>query len=67
MNNLFYLNTHPNEEVQVPALLYRSLKALDDAGNRFLYYAPIYAYYEEMFTCIHDNDAERFDPTKTKA
>lgn len=67
MNNLFYLNTHPNEEVQVPALLYRSLKAFDDAGNRFLYYAPIYAYYEEMFTCIHDNDAERFDPTKNES
>ena len=64
INNLYYLNTHPNEEVQVPALLYRSLKAFEDANNRFLYYAPIYAYYKEMFTCIHDNDAERFDPTK---
>ncbi len=64
INNLYYLNTHPNEEMQVPALLYNSLKAFDDANNRFLYYAPIYAYYDEMFACADDDDAERLDPMK---
>lgn len=64
INNLYYLNAHPNEEVKIPALLYNSLKAFDDTNNRFLYYAPIYAYYDEMFGCVYDNDAARFDPTK---
>lgn len=66
MNNLHTLNAHPGEELEIPALLYRALKAFDDANNRFLYYAPIYAVYQEMFGCENDSDAEKLDPTKNE-
>ena len=66
MNNLHTLNAHPGEELEIPALLYRALKAFDDANNRFLYYAPIYAVYQEMFGCENDSDAEKLDPAKNE-
>lgn len=66
MNNLHSLNAHPGKELEIPALLYRALKAFDDANNRFLYYAPIYAVYQEMFGCENDSDAEKLDPAKNE-
>lgn len=62
--NLNYVNTHPNELIQVSALLYRSIKAFEDADNRFLYYAPVYETYSALFSQDFDEDASSCDITK---
>lgn len=62
--NLYYLNSHPNEEIQVPALLYRAIKTFEDNGSRFLYYAPVYEAYESLFSQNTDEDASLCDITK---
>lgn len=62
--NLYYLNTHPNEEIQVSPLLYRSIKAFEDSGSRFLCYAPVYEVYQSLFSQNSDEDAALCDITK---
>lgn len=59
--NLYYINRHPNQEIQVPSLLYRSLKAFEDSGSRFLYYAPIYEAYKSLVASDNDDTAKMFD------
>ncbi len=62
--NLYYLNTHPNQEIQVPGLLYRSLKTFEDSGNRFLYYAPVRQVYNTLLTADNDDIASSCDITQ---
>lgn len=64
LNNLHYLNAHPNEEMQIPELLYGAIKAFEDAESRFLYYAPIYERYDALISMTNDYDAALCDPTK---
>lgn len=63
-NNLYYINTHPNEEIQVSALLYRTIKTFEDNGSRFLYYAPVYEVYNALFSQDSDEDATLCDIEK---
>lgn len=67
LNNLFYLNAHPNEELEVPSLLYRAIEAFETSGSRFLYYAPIYDCYNALFTMTSDANAALCDPSKNSA
>lgn len=60
--NVWYINNHPNEEIQVEEALYSALEMMIENGGRELYLAPIYAEYESL--CFSDEDwqAEEFDP-----
>lgn len=64
VNNLYTLNAHPNEPVQVDAILYNALRQLD--GTRVLFRAPLYAYYDALHNCANDVDAAEVDPAKNK-
>lgn len=59
---LAYLNAHPGEEVTVDPILYAALEALEAAGSRYLYYAPLYERYRGLCSCDNDADTELFDP-----
>lgn len=65
VNNLYTMNVHPNEPVQVDAILYSALKQLD--GNRIVFRAPLYAYYDGLYHCANDVDAAEVDPVKNQA
>ena len=70
VKNVWYINNHPNEDVQISASLYNALKLFDNADNRFLYYAPVYAVYNQLFESVSDDDASLCDPAanaETKA
>lgn len=64
VNNLWYLNQHVNESVQVHPVLYRALEQLQEQGSRHLYLAPIYAEYNGLFFSTLDHEAERYDPDR---
>lgn len=62
VHNVAYLNQHPNEEVEIPAVLYEAFATLDKYENRGLYLAPIYREYVGMFLSGQDWVAETYDP-----
>ena len=62
VNNLYYLNHHPNEEVQVDEMLYKAFETLQNNDNRVIYLAPIYEQYNNLFDCEVDAQTKDFDP-----
>lgn len=59
-NNIYYLNRHVNQPVQVEAPLYEAFELLQD--SRYLYLAPVYEQYRGLFSCTNDSDTVYFDP-----
>ncbi len=64
VNNLYYLNRHPNEAVAIEPELYAALESMDSLGSRYAYYAPVYEQYHAIFGCTNDWETESFDPTE---
>ena len=64
VHNVAYLNQHPNEEVEIPAVLYEAFATLEKYENRGLYLAPIYQEYVAMFLSGQDWVAQDYDPEK---
>lgn len=64
VHNVAYLNQHPNEEVEIPAVLYEAFATLEKYENRGLYLAPIYQEYIGMFLSSQDWVAQTYDPEK---
>lgn len=62
VNNIAYLNAHPNETVEVDSLLYGAFEQLDRAGSRQLFAAPYWEYYNVLFDCTEDWELESYDP-----
>ena len=62
VNNLYYLNRHVNQEVQVDEMLYEAFELLAKHENRALYLAPIYEQYNNLFACEDDAQTKDFDP-----
>lgn len=62
VHNVFYINRHPNEEIEVDPVLYKAFSLVQDYGNRCIYLAPIYARYDDLFYCTDDSQAVDFDP-----
>lgn len=60
--NLFCLNSHPNETVVLNTTLYNALKRVCEVDARYLFLAPLYARYENIFFAGDDNEAKNFDP-----
>lgn len=60
-HNLSYLNSHPNEDVEVSETLYSAMKLLNDHGNRYMFMAPIYENYVSVLYADGDTSAEYFD------
>ena len=66
INNVAYLNEHPNETVEVDSVLYNAFEKLDKANNRQLFLAPYWEYYNVLFSCTEDWEAEGYDPEVNK-
>ena len=62
VNNVAYLNAHPNETVEVGSVLYNAFEMLDKAGSRQLFLAPYWEYYYVLFSCTEDWETESYDP-----
>ena len=62
VNNVYTLNQHPNEVLEVDEALYDAFSLLQSYGNRSLYMAPIYARYDDMFFCNDDVETLDYDP-----
>lgn len=62
VNNIAYINMHPNEVIEVDELLYNAFSLLERYNCRSLYLAPIYAEYDNMFVCEDDSQILAYDP-----
>jgi len=62
INNISYINSHPNEEIEVDEVLYQAFSLLKKYENRNIYLAPIYMQYDDMFYCNDDTEIVDYDP-----
>lgn len=62
MTNIYDINQHPNEILEVDTTLYRAFEKVEASGSRMLYLAPVYAVYDDIFFCEEDALTVDFDP-----
>ena len=62
VNNLYYINQHPNEEIEVDEVLYKAFSTMEKYGSRAAYLAPVYVQYSNLFGCNDDVETFDFDP-----
>lgn len=62
MNNLYTINHHPNEALEVDQGLYDAFAAAERTGNRAIYLGPVYSRYGNLFSCSDDSQLVDFDP-----
>lgn len=62
VNNVYYINQHPNEEIVVDEVLYQAFELIQKQESRYLYMAPIYVRYDDIFACTDDSQIVDFDP-----
>lgn len=62
VHNLYYINQHPNEEIEVDEMLYEAFSTIERYGNRAVYLAPVYVQYDNLFGCNDDVETVDFDP-----
>ncbi len=60
-HNMCYINSHPNETVNVSDTLYNCLEKLNNYDNRYMFMAPIYETYVSVLYADSDTSAEIFD------
>lgn len=66
VNNLYTLNSKPNEEITVDAALYDMFTAFQEHDSRYLYMAPICDRYDNVFFCDGDEALKDFDPLSSE-
>ncbi len=62
INNIAYINAHPNQKIKVDELLYEQLSLLAEYNNNSIALAPIYELYKGMFSCDADHQLVDYDP-----
>lgn len=67
IHNVYTLNRHPNEVLDVDEALYDAFSLLKSYENRNLYLAPLYARYDDLFSCNDDGQTDDFDPYRSSA
>lgn len=66
VNNVWYLNQHPNEDVTVDPALYQAFSRIQESGERSVYFGPVYAMYRDLFYCEDDSQAQEYDPYRNE-
>lgn len=66
VNNLYYINQHPNEVIAVDEVLYDAFSTIEKYGNRAVYLAPVYVQYSNLFGCHDDAETIDFDPYQSE-
>ncbi len=64
--SLAALNGSPNETVEVDPALYGALRQMEEAENRCIYLAPVYALYNRVFLSESEEEAMSFDPERNE-
>lgn len=67
VNNIYYINHHPNEVIEVDEALYEAFELLQNYGGRYLYLAPVYDVYDNLFYSNDDSEAVSYDPYQNTA
>lgn len=62
VHNLHYINSHPGEDIQVEPALYRAFEQIAQSDSRFLFAAPFYTEYKNLFSDTEDGSAALVDP-----
>ena len=60
VNNIYYVNRHPNQEITVDPVLYAAFEKLE--GTRYLYLGPIYAHYSQIIFNTDEVYVDDLDP-----
>ena len=60
VKNVYYVNHHPNEVIEVDPLLYSAFEKLD--GMPYLYLGPVYNYYYNLILSVEDTHIPDLDP-----
>lgn len=60
--NIYEINRNPNTELEVDEALYSVFSLFKSHGSRYLYLAPVYSRYDDLFSCIDDSMLTDFDP-----
>ena len=66
VHNPYYINRNIGREIDVYPALYRAFEQIEQSGNRFLFAAPFYTEYRNMFTGTQDYLAAELDPYKNE-
>lgn len=66
VHNIFYINSHPNEIIEVDEVLYNAFELLAEYGNRNIYLSPIYADCQNLFYSLNDEEALNYDAYKNQ-
>lgn len=64
VKNIRYINNHPNEIIQVDSVLYNAFSLLEEYGNRYIFLAPLFEQYENMYYCTDDTETKGYDPVQ---
>ena len=67
VHNPYYINRNIGQQIEVDPALYRAFEQIEQSGNRFLYAAPFYTEYRNMFTDTEDHSAAQLDPYKNES
>ena len=62
VNNVYAINRHPNEILEVEDGLYKALALVEQSGSRAIYLGPVYSRYDDLFFCEDDSQLVDFDP-----
>ncbi len=62
--NLYYINHHAGEDIEVDPFLYSALLAMEESGSRFLYLGLVLEWYDSLFSASEDVYAEMNDPKR---
>lgn len=65
--NVFDINQHPNEVMEVDEMLYQAFSLVQKYGDRAIYLGPVYARYNDLFSCEDDVQLADFDPRLSEA
>ena len=60
VQNVYYINRHPNETITVDPLLYEAFEKLE--GMPYLYLGPAYSYYYNLILNVEENQIHDLDP-----
>ena len=62
VTNVYTINRHPNEVLEVDEALYEAFAVIVGSGRRELYLGPVYERYGGVFSCEDDVQLVDFDP-----
>lgn len=64
LKNIYYINNHCNEEIEIDSLLYECFERVQN--NRYIYQSLILDQYNNLFVSDTDISAEKFDAHKNE-